>query len=147
MMKSQGIRLTALLDSGAAINCISSLVVDRLKLFKYEYDKPTQIGQATTGTNRTVTHYVELPYKLGQFTSKIRLAILPDITQFQVILGLPWMKSVNPLIPNWNTGDMYLTKTHVSGKRITYKCKCVHLYPYITDAHKYLHQIHQVKSN
>ena len=85
---------------------------------------------ATAGNEIELTHYCELPYTIGQFTDKVQLVILPSITNFDVILGLPWMRKVNPLIPNWQTGDMFLTKRQSNGKQITYKCKAVHTAPF-----------------
>ena len=100
-LKTQGLIISALLDSGASLNCISSALVDKHKLFKHAYSTPISVGMATAGNEFELTHYCELPYKIGQFTDKVQLAILPSITNFDVILGLPWMRKVNPLIPNW----------------------------------------------
>ena len=37
---------------------------------------------------------------------------------------------MNPLIPNWSTGDLYITKRRVNGKIDTYRCKSIPTRPF-----------------
>lgn len=130
MIKSQGQKYMALLDTGAAINCINENIVQKNKLYTYTYPTPIDVGMAVEGNKIQITKYVELPYKIGQFSNKIKLAVLPAISQFDIILGLPWIRKINPLVPNWTTGDMFITKMKVNGKPTTYKIRAVHTEPY-----------------
>ena len=135
-LKSQGQKYTAILDSGAGINCISEHIVQKHKLFTYSYDDPMMIGMAIKDKQISITRYVKLQYKIGQFTDTANFSVLPGVSQNDIILGLPWMKRINPSIPNWQQGDMFVTKTRLNGKIATYKCKAIHTDPYSNPLNK-----------
>ena len=64
---------------------------------------------AVEGDQYEVTSYTEIPYKIAQYLGKLSLSVLRSVSGFDIILGLPWLQAVNPLIPNWSTGDLYIT--------------------------------------
>ena len=86
--------MTALFEIGVSLNGISAdSFVNKHKLFKQAYPSPISVGMATAENEIVVSHYGELPYKIGQFSNKLQLAIvLMGVTHFNVILCLPWMK-------------------------------------------------------
>ena len=129
VLKIQGTKIVGMLDSGAMLNCISQQLVDTNKLKVIKYDKPFDLGQAVKGKVH-VTSYTEVSYKIGSFLSTMKLSIIPTLATHEIILGLPWLQDVNPLIPNWSTGDLFITKTKVNGKRTTYRCKSIQSLPY-----------------
>ena len=118
-----------MLDSGAQLNCISQQLVDTNKLPVVKYDKPFNLGRAVIVKVHT-TSYTMVSYKIGSFMSKMKLTILPTLASQEIILGMPWLQQVNPLIPNWSTGELYITKTKVNGKRTTSRCKPIQSQPY-----------------
>ena len=59
------------------------------------------IGMAIKDKQISITRYVKLQYKIGQFTDTANFSVLPGVSQNDIILGLPWMKRINPSIPNW----------------------------------------------
>ena len=119
-----------MLDSGAQINCVSQHIVQKHKFPVYLYDTPIKLGMAIEGEKYEVTSYTEIPYKIAQYSGKLSLSVLPSVSGFDIILGLPWLQTVNPLIPNWSTGDLYITRRRVNGKIDTYRCKSIPTRPF-----------------
>ena len=98
---------TTFVDSGASFNGVSSDLVSKLGLEIMEYpDRPLQItlGANTSSTiPRRIVQVVILvegfdPYPLFCF-------VLPLPPSCDLLLGLPWLKAVNPVI-NWNQGTV-----------------------------------------
>jgi hypothetical protein len=85
---------------------------------------------AVEGDQYEVTSYIEIPYKIAQYSGKLSLSVLPSVSGFDIILGLPWFQTVNPLIPNWSTGDLYITRQKVNGKVDTYRRKSIPTRPF-----------------
>ena len=130
MVKIQGSRYIALLDCGACLDCISYETVLKHQLTIHTYDKPIIIGGVVKGTTLEITQYVDVQYKIGSFTSKMKLNILPKVGNFDIILSLRWLQRENALITNWSSGDMHITKHKPNGKVQSYKCKALHVDPY-----------------
>ena len=82
------------------------------------------------GDKYEITSYTEIPYKIAQFSGKLSLSVLPSVSGFDILLGLPWLQTVNPLIPNWSTGDLYITRRSVNDKIDTYRCKSIPTRPF-----------------
>ena len=55
---------------------------------------------------------------------------LSSVSGSDIILGLPWLQQVNPLVPNWSTGDLFITRRKVNGKIDTYKCRSIPSEPF-----------------
>ena len=85
--------------SGAQINRVSQHIVQKHKFPVYQYDVPFKLGMAVEGDKYEVTSYTEIPYKIAQYSGKLSLSVLPSVSGFDIILGLPWLQTVNPLIP------------------------------------------------
>jgi hypothetical protein len=113
-----------MLDSDAQINCVSQ------EICVYLYGTPIKLEMAVEGDQYEVTSYTEIPYKIAQYSGKLSLSVLPSVSGFDIILGLPWLQTVNPLIPNWSTGDLYITRRRVNGKIDTYRCKSIPTRPF-----------------
>ena len=130
LLKVQGTTIIGMLDSGAQINCVSQHIVQKHKFPVYLYDTPIKLGMAIEGEQYEITSYTEIPYKIAQYSGKLSLSVLPSVSGFDIILGLPWLQTVNPLIPNWSTGDLYITRRRVNGKIDTYRCKSIPTRPF-----------------
>jgi len=130
LIKVQGTTIIGMLDSGAQINCVSQHIVQKHKFPVYLYDTPLKLGMAIEGEKYEVTSYTEIPYKIAQYSGKLSLSVLPSVSGFDIILGLPWLQTVNPLIPNWSTGDLFITRRKVNGKIDTYRCKSIPTRPF-----------------
>jgi hypothetical protein len=102
-LKVQGTTIIGMLDSSAQINCLSQHIVQKHKFPVYLYDTPIKLGMVIEGEKYEITSYTEIPYKIAQYSGKLSLSVLPSVSGFDIILGLPWLQTVNPLIPNWST--------------------------------------------
>jgi transposase InsO family protein len=145
VMKMQGKKLIGLLDTGAQVNCIGEELVTKHALPRYKLEKSYPLSMAVEGEPYMITEYTELQYKMGQYSGKAAFSILPNLTNQDVILGMPWMKKVNPSIPNWTTGDMFITKRRVNGKINTYRCKSIPTNPFDDPNNRPKHVVPTVK--
>ena len=93
--RSCGATIIGMLDSGAQINCVSQHIVQKHKYPVYLYAVPFELGMAVEGDKYEVTSYTEIPYKIAQFSGKLSLSVLPSVSGFDIILGLPWLQTVN----------------------------------------------------
>jgi hypothetical protein len=74
---------------------------------------------AIEGEKYEITSYAEIPYKIAQYSVKLSLSVLPSVSGFDIILGLPWLQTVNPLIPNWSTLVTYILRDEESMEKLT----------------------------
>ena len=96
-LKVQGTNIIGImLDSGAQINCVSQHIVQKHKFPVYLYDTRIKLGMAIEGEQYEITSYTEIPYKIAQYSGKLSLSVLPSVSGFDIILGLPWLQTVNP---------------------------------------------------
>ena len=89
LLKVQGTTIIGMLDSGAQINCVSQHIVQKHKFPVYLYDTPLKLGLAIEGEKHEVTSYTEIPYKIAQYSGKLSLSVLPNVSGYDIILGLP----------------------------------------------------------
>ena len=46
---------------------------------------------AIEGEQYKVTPYTEIPYKIAQYSGKLSLSVLPNVSGYDIILGLPYV--------------------------------------------------------
>jgi hypothetical protein len=85
LIKVQGTTIIGMLDSGAQINCVSQHIVQKHKFPVHLYDTPFNLGMAIEGDKYEVTSYIEIPYKIDQYSGKLSLSVLPSVSGFDII--------------------------------------------------------------
>ena len=89
-----------MVDSGATLNFIHESIVRRLSL----KTTPCTSTQITVADGRVLCHatrQVTLDYHIAKFPQRDTFLVAP-IGDHSIILGMPWLKLVNPQI-NWIT--------------------------------------------
>ena len=99
MMKAVDTR--ALIDSGASISCIDWGFVRKQRIHTQRLKTPIQARNMDTSVNSkgVIRFSTTLFLNIGGITRQITLYVM-NLGNENVILGLPWLKDVNPVI-NW----------------------------------------------
>lgn len=90
-----------LLDSGASVNCVSSKWARDNKLTLMNLAKTAEVRMADGTTYQGRMQVKDAAIKIGKYQGKATFIELP-LPDIDVILGMPWLKQVNPSI-NWIT--------------------------------------------
>ena len=106
-MEANDIPTWALVDSGASRNLISKDFVQyhriNTRAKQHPYFLKTVDRTKVKGTSNGVIEEVPwLPINIGNHHEELTLNVIP-ITNYDIILGAPWLKLHNPII-NWETG-------------------------------------------
>jgi hypothetical protein len=89
------IRAVILVDSGSTGDFISEEYVRQHKLPVQECEHSKSVWLAD-GKQYTVRSYVESTVRVGNLVESIELAVIP-LSDFDVIVGTPWLKRHNPV--------------------------------------------------
>ena len=95
-----------MIDSGATSQFLDTKFVEKNRMFKHPLNKEIAVHNIDGTKNKAghITHYVRLKLKVGQL-EEITEFLVTDLGPEKVILGLPWLKRVNPQI-DWVMGEM-----------------------------------------
>ena len=100
---------TAIIDSGAQINCIDWAFVQKHQISTRPLKNPFSI-QNTDQTSNIICQYEAVIYtQLGDTTQKIHFYVT-NVGKENAISGHPWLEVVNPII-NWNKGTVTIPPT------------------------------------
>ena len=100
---------TAIIDSGAQINCIDWAFVRKHRIPTRPLKNPFPIRN-TDQTSNIICRYETVIYtQLGDITQKIHFYIINGGKE-NAILGHPWLETVNPII-NWKKGTVAIPPT------------------------------------
>jgi reverse transcriptase-like protein/integrase-like protein/chromodomain-containing protein/aspartyl protease len=119
-----GHRMNTLLDSGAMGNYISPRVVNRYRLPWTQKEEPYALhnieGEAFDYNNGTIDMEIDhLDISIQKHKEKVSFDVM-DISEHDLVLGLPWLKESNPLI-NWRTGQLQWNETAIPQDQRTRK--------------------------
>ena len=106
-MTMAGRKVKAMIDSGATGNFLSSRVAAQLKLKQVKKEVADKVKFAD---GRTVlsTHVLHAQYELQRFSDSETFHVL-DLPDYEVVLGRPWLKRVNPNI-DWKYDTVTIKK-------------------------------------
>jgi predicted aspartyl protease len=90
-----------LLDSGASVNCVSSKWARDNKLTLMNLAKTAEVRMADGTTYQGRMQVKDAAINIGKYQGKATFIELP-LPDIDVILGMPWLKQVNPSI-DWIT--------------------------------------------
>ena len=101
---------TVLIDSGATANFISRSALMRehsayLACDKHKIRDRVQARLADGALIKVADTRVRLPLKFLDFDSKESLYVIDMNSRYDIILGIPWLRSHEPWM-NWRTGEM-----------------------------------------
>ena len=97
-----------MIDSGATALFIHDRFVNQHKIWRIPLKRPIPLSNIDGTKNKagSLTHYARLTLKIGDHEETSDF-LITDIGPEDVILGLPWLKKMNPVI-DWNLGQMVL---------------------------------------
>ena len=95
----------ALVDSGASRCFISPEVVQTAQLQWEPHYTFLQLGNGERILSRG--RVTNVPIVISNHCTRCNLTVTSLLHQFDLVLGVSWLKQVNPLI-DWNAGGMYL---------------------------------------
>lgn len=98
-----------MIDSGASLNCISKIFLDKNKLKSSPMKYPLDVS-GFNGKTEEFTHKVTLQMRLGSHEEIITFVVAP-IANYDIILGKPWLELHNPLI-NWKADSLSFDKDY-----------------------------------
>ena len=103
--------LNALIDSGAEGSFIHSDTVKKHNIPTYPLKRPVLVKNVDGSQNKEgiISQYVWKPIQLGNRISYTQL-LVATIGKEEVILGLPWLRRVNPRI-DWAQSTVQINKT------------------------------------
>ena len=95
-----------MIDSGATALFLDRKFVEKNRIFKHPLGKEIAVHNIDGTKNKagSITHYARLKLKVGQ-TKETTEFLITDLGPEKLILGLPWLKRVNPQI-DWVMGEM-----------------------------------------
>ena len=100
-----------MIDTGATGLFISEKSVRNLKLKRYAARTPTKVYIAD-GSHHECNHYVQVPLAMKNYATTLEMAVLPMDLGVDVILGTPWLQTLDGGAPRMNFIDMTLQFTH-----------------------------------
>lgn len=104
----RSMRATAMVDSGASALFINRRYVTQHKMVQQELPNPIKVHNIDGTLNKTgtITHYVRLRLTVGDHREMAEF-LVTEIGPEDIILGLPWLRRVNPEI-DWAAGKMII---------------------------------------
>ena len=104
-VKINGKEFSALIDSGATRCFVTRQCCNVAGLSCVPHDTFLELGNGTTALSRGMVQGA--PITLASATSRIDLTVSHLLHDVDIVLGINWLKSVNPLI-DWCSGRVYL---------------------------------------
>ena len=97
-----------MIDSGATALFIHQKFVDTHQIRTHQLPQPIGLQNINGTSNQAgaITHFVRLRLTIGTNSDETEF-LVTDIGSEKVILGLPWLKKVNPKI-DWVMGELEL---------------------------------------
>ena len=94
---NRSLRTPAMIDSGATALFINRRFVEKHKIFKHPLAHPIGVNNIDGTANKAgrMTHFARLKLTVGQRTELTEF-LITDLGPEDIILGLPWLKKVNP---------------------------------------------------
>ena len=102
----------ALVDSGASRCFVSPEVVQTAQLQWELHDTFLELGNGERILSRG--RVTNVPVVIGNHCTRCNLTVTSLLHQVDLVLGVSWLKQVNPLI-DWNAGAMYLISNGFPG--------------------------------
>ena len=109
-----GHKAKAVIDSGASVNLISKNLVNKFGLKTYMTDRRFSLRPVDSNVLKTEMMNQEVKEEVLLVNDGIRSTVRFVIkkTQYQLLLGLPWLKEVNPKI-DWRRQTASLLMTQI----------------------------------
>ena len=101
-------RATAMIDSGATALFMHRKYAEKHGMLQQELPRPISVHNidGTLNKSGSMTHFVRLQLTAGDYKEMAEF-LITDIGPEEVILGLPWLRRVNPDI-DWASGKMVI---------------------------------------
>ena len=108
---NKSVRETAMVDSGATGLFLNHKFTKRHKVIAHPLRKeiPLLNIDGSRNTAGSITHYARLRLSVGDY-SEVLDFLITNIGPESIILGLPWLRKVNPSI-DWEKGEMRLEES------------------------------------
>ena len=119
--KCRGVRAKILIDSGADHNYLSENFAEKnlVQVMQVVGDE-SSVRMADGTLSPACGTALKVPLKIGTYSDQLDFRVTPMATEYDVILGKPWLTWYNPR-PNWRTNTFWFEKdgqTHkVGGKQ------------------------------
>jgi predicted aspartyl protease len=103
---NRSIRSPAIIDSGATALFISKRFVQRYHIICIPLPNTIALHNIDGSKNKagSLTHFARLTLTIGSWNEPTDF-LVTDLGPKDIILGLPWLKKVNPTI-DWDSGEM-----------------------------------------
>jgi predicted aspartyl protease len=103
---NRSIRSLAMIDSGATALFVSKRFVQRHKIICSPLPNTIALLNINGSKNKagSLTHFARLTLTIGSW-NELTDFLITDLGPEDIILGLPWLKKVNPTI-DWDSGEM-----------------------------------------
>lgn len=113
--RNRSIRVAAMIDLGATALFISKKFVDRYNVFTHPLSRSIALHNIDGTSNKSggITDFCRLQLSIGSYCDTVTF-LVTDLGPEDVILGLPWLRQVNPEI-NWAEGNL---KFETSGEGV-----------------------------
>ena len=108
-LTTKDVDTTAIIDSGAQINCIDWAFVQKHRIPTRPLKNPFPIRNTDQTSNIICQYEVVVYTQLRDVTQKIRFYVINGGKE-NMILGHPWLEVVNPII-NWKKGTVTIPPT------------------------------------
>ena len=104
--RHRSVRTAAMIDSGATALFISRRFIHKHNVFLHTLPReiPLYNIDGSKNTAGSITHFVRLRLSMGDYVEWLEF-LVTDLGPEDVVLGLPWLRSVNPDI-DWQGGTM-----------------------------------------
>ncbi|OIR56592.1 MAG: uncharacterized protein A8A55_2659, partial [Amphiamblys sp. WSBS2006] len=112
-----GMKIKALVDSGASENFITNKCAReaRIRISKMGTTKTVVFADGRKAPiNRQATG---ISMKWGNGVSKLKAMVLDRISQYDLVLGMPWLVKENPQI-DWQGGKLVMRETVLAGESV-----------------------------
>lgn len=106
--RQRSTRTAAMIDSGATALFISRRFVTKNQVFLHPLHSSIPLFNidGTHNAAGSITHYARLQLSMGDYVERLEF-LVTDLGPEDVVLGLPWLRKVNPDI-DWEKGTMEL---------------------------------------
>lgn len=105
---NRSLRTPAMIDSGATALFINKKFVEKNSILKRPLKNQIKVNNIDGTSNKAgyITHYTRLTLSIGAYKEDTEF-LITDLSPESLILGLPWLKKVNPRI-DWVMGELEL---------------------------------------
>ena len=101
----RGRPVRVLVDSGASANFVAAPVLEKLKL-SWKKKSHADMVKLADGTVLSSDKLAYFPFSVSSYSDKDNFHILPSLEGFDLVLGMDWLRRVNPRV-DWRSGIIH----------------------------------------